>query len=409
MKRVIKFFLQYRIFVIANLLVLVAKIFYSYQNGFEGLAFEDWNIANNLAKYNVYSEFITLGPTAYKLPLYPILLSFFIRIFGDDAMMAVILFQHLVYFFIPLIFISISGIFDKKIVGILTAYLFVFSPAYFFYSNTLEITNIFIIVFLNFLYWFLIIWEKGCSVKRIVILSVSATTLFFTQIIAVPFALILIFSLLIFRKVGVKQLVFIICTAGLLYSPWVIRNYVVFDRVIISKTPVWQNIHFGYFSDVQIFESLQKVSPEKGERIKRNRSKIDEFTMEELYKKDVLEFQKEDSFIAVKKGLANALMLWYVPSRYFYDNSPSILIGRKFYVIALNIVSLFALIKIYRRRNWFLLIFSILFFANFTIPYMIGHAAMTRFKLDFEWFQLFLISYYFYFAFFKRYDFIKND
>ena len=396
-KKLIGFFLQQKIFIFINVLVLCAKIFYSSLNGFEGLTFEDWNIANNLAKYNVYSEYISLGPTAYKLPLYPILLSIFIKIFGDHAMAAVFIFQHFVYFFIPLLIISISKIFDKPMIGLVTSYLFILSPAYFFYSNTLEITNVFIIIFLNFLFWFLLIWEKGSSSRRSVILAISTTLLFLTQVIAVPFSIVLLFSLLIFKKVKLKQFFFIICTVGALYSPWVIRNYVVFDKVIIAKTPVWQNIHFGYFSEVQIFKSLQKIPFEKGEEIKRRRSKTDEFTMETFYKKEVKEFEKNDPYISVRKAFANALMLWYVPSRYFYDNSLSILIGRKIYVIVINIVSILAMIEMYKRRHLFLLIFTLVLFANFTLPYMIGHAAMTRFKLDFEWYQLFLIAYFIYF------------
>lgn len=46
--------------------------------------------------------------------------------------------------------------------------------------------------------------------------------------------------------------------------------------------------------------------------------------------------------------------------------------------------------------------FSILLFINFTVPYMIGQAAMTRFKLDFEWYQLFLAAYFLKFNF-KRF------
>ncbi|KFC22123.1 glycosyltransferase family protein [Epilithonimonas lactis] len=397
MKKVIRFFLQQKIFILFNILVLCAKIFYSSLHGFEGLTFEDWSIANNLAKYNVYSEYINLGPTAYKLPLYPILLSIFIKIFGDHAMAAVIIFQHLIYFLIPLLIISISKIFDKLMIGLVTSYLFILSPAYFFYSNTLEITNVFIIIFLNFLFWFLLIWEKGSLSRRSIILAISTTLLFLTQVIAVPFSIVLLFSLLIFKKVKLKQFFFIICTVGILYSPWVIRNYVVFDKLIIAKTPVWQNIHFGYFSEVQIFESLQKIPFEKGEEIKRRRSKTDEFTMEAFYKKEVKELEKNDRYISVRKAFANALMLWYVPSRYFYDNSLSILLGRKLYVIVINIMSILAMIEMYKRRHLFLLIFTLVLFANFTLPYTIGHAAMTRFKLDFEWYQLFLVAYFIYF------------
>lgn len=103
----------------------------------------------------------------------------------------------------------------------------------------------------------------------------------------------------------------------------------------------------------------------------------------------------------MKKAAANALMLWYVPSRYFYDSSPTVM-GRKIYVIILNFTVLISLIQLYRHKKWELFLFSILLFSNFTVPYMIGQAGMTRFKLDFEWYQLFLAAYLVYNTVFNK-------
>lgn len=399
MKKIINYLLQYKVFLFFSLLIFISKVFYSYYMDFNGLTFEDWDIANNLVKYHVYAEFIAVGPTAYKLPLYPLFLSLFIYAFDENAKIIITVVQHIIYFFIPVLFILISRIFNKERIGIMTGYLFILSPAYFFYSNTFEITNIFIFVFLIFLYCFSTVWVKGYSWIRIIMLACTASLLFLGQVIAVPISLILIFSLFFFRKIKCKQLIFVLGLTSILYSPWVIRNYIVFDKIIISKTPVWQNIHFGYFSEAQIFESLQKISPQKTVAIKRIRTKTDEFTMERIYEKEVNRILKDDPYIYIKKAAANALMLWYVPSRYFYDNSMTILLGRKIYIIFVNFFSIISLLYMYRKKNWKLLIFSLLVIINFTVPYMIGHAAMTRFKLDFEWYQLFMLAYLFFYKY----------
>lgn len=391
MARLMNLLLKYKVFMIFNFAVLLMKIFYSYTKGFEGLTFEDWDIANNLVKYGVYSEFMTVGPTAYKLPVYPLFLSLFIYIFGENAKTAVIISQHFIFFLVPLLFILIARLFNKEKTGILTGYLFILSPAYFIYSNTLEITNIFIFIFLIFLYYFLVIWQGKHSYIHIIMLGISASVLFLSQVIAVPLSMILLLSLLIFKKIKLKEMIIVLGIISCLYSPWVIRNYITFDRIIISKTPVWQNIHFGYFHDLQVFPSLQKISPQKSIEIRRKRMHTDEFTMEKIYEKEVKEIEQNNPCISLKKAAANALMLWYVPSRYFYDSSPAI-IGRKIYVIVLNIVTLLSLVQLYRNKNWQLLLFSVLLFGNFTAPYMIGQAGMTRFKLDFEWYQLFLAA-----------------
>lgn len=52
-----------------------------------------------------------------------------------------------------------------------------------------------------------------------------------------------------FSKIKFKHLFIITFISIILYSPWVIRNYQVFDKIILTKTHVWQNVHFGYFEE----------------------------------------------------------------------------------------------------------------------------------------------------------------
>lgn len=63
--------LQIKILLIVDIVIFIAKFVFSYYNDYATNYFEDWSIANNLAKYGVYSEFIEVGSTAYKLPIYP--------------------------------------------------------------------------------------------------------------------------------------------------------------------------------------------------------------------------------------------------------------------------------------------------------------------------------------------------
>lgn len=153
--------LNLRVFLIFSILVLAAKIIYSIFSGFPGGTYEDWDIAQNLVKYGVYSEFITIGPTAYKLPAYSLFLSCFIWLFRDFAKEAVVLVQHCILFLVPLQIIGLFRVFQKTRAGILAAYLFIFSPFYFYYSNVLEITNIFIPVFLLWIRQYLRIYMSS--------------------------------------------------------------------------------------------------------------------------------------------------------------------------------------------------------------------------------------------------------
>lgn len=397
-KNILKLFLTYRIFLFVNFLILILKFCYSYFIlGFVGNTFEDWSIAQNIANYGVYSEHINLGSTAYKLPIYPLFLSLFIKVFGEFALTAIISAQHCIFFVIPLLFIHISRIFKMEKIGLITAYAFILSPAYFQYSNVIEATNLFLLIFILFLSYFAKIWNGHNDFKTVVVFSVYASLLFLTQVVAVPLGIILILSLCYFHKINFSNLLMVFGLVGVLYSPWIIRNHLVFDKLIISKTPIWQNIYMGFVEDYQIFKSLQQIPHEEDYKVFQMRKHVDEFKMEEFYRNKVKEIITENPGIEIRKSFSNALLLWYVPARYFYDNSLPIVFGRKIYVIVLNVFTIVGLIVIWNQGRHKLFWFSILLFTNFTLPYMIGHAANTRFKLDFEFYQLFIVSYLIFF------------
>lgn len=306
----------------------------------------------------------------------------------------------------PYIIIKILKIFKRKKVGVLGAYIFIFSPAYFFYSNVIEATNVFIPIFLLWLYFYFTIFKQDFSYKNWILLSILTAILFLTQIVIVPFAIILLIVSLWMRKIGIKKMTVLLIITSFLYSPWVIRNAITFDRFIPTKTPVWQNIYFSFTPNVSIWDSVMLISSSHEAYTFNLRHKVDEFTMEQIYKEETLKVLKgnEDKFVL--KAVQNIVLLWYVPSRYFYDNSLEILLGRKIFVLIINILTLCALFYYYKRVP--LLFWGyILLFIGFTIPYMIGHAANTRFKLDFEWTQYILVALFLY-EYLKCNKMIKN-
>ena len=397
LKKIINNLLQVKILLIFNIVIFIAKFIFSYKNKFSTNCFEDWSIASNIAKYGVYSEFIEVGSTAYKLPVYPLFLSAIIYLFPKNAFESIIIIQHIIYFFIPILFILIARLFNAEKIGILTGFIFLFSPAYFFYSNIIEVTNVFIPVLLIWIYFYLKIYLKNYKTNYIYILfSLITAILFLTQIVVVPISILLIIYLLISKKLNFKNWISIVVFSSVFYSPWVIRNYIVFDRFIPTKTPVWQNIYLSYTSSVNILDDVKLILDKNSEEIFRLRRQVSEFEMEKIYKRETLKALDGKQNIVLLKMAQNVLLLWYVPPRYFYDHSMKIVFGRKIFVLLLNfftIISLFYLFKSNRK----LFYLSILFFINFTLPYSVGHAANTRFKLDFEWYQYFLVSYLIYY------------
>lgn len=363
--------------------------------GFSGLHFEDWDIARNIVEHGSYSEFISVGPTAYKLPMYPLFLSVFMYLFPHNYAEIIVVVQHFIFFLVPIFIILILKIFNKKDSGILAGYIFIFSPAYFYYSNVYEVTNIFISIFLVWIFVYLKIFAGHFKKRKyFVLLGVCTAVLFLTQVIVAPLVSLLLFSLIFYRTIHWKSILITCCIAVICYSPWIVRNYITFDKFIPTKTPVWQNIYLSYTPAPNIWKDLNIIS-EKDESITfEERRIVNEFDMELVYQRKVENALKGNQSKVIKKAVQNALLIWTVPSRYFYDNSLNILLGRKFFLLIIHALSIISLVHFYKNGKRLMVSVFLLVFVSFTIPYMIGHASNMRFKLDFEWLQYILVALY---------------
>ncbi|MDV7699437.1 hypothetical protein N6B72_21160 [Chryseobacterium soli] len=159
----------------------------------------------------------------------------------------------------------------------------------------------------------------------------------------------------------------------------------------MSKSPVWQNVYLGYVSEYQILPDNHFITEQDEKKIAVQIGENDEFVGEQIYENEVHKIIEADQWAPLKKGINNLISLWYVPKRYFDDNSLSILVGRKAYVVIINILLFLSLLYFF-KNNKPLFLFLCVVFAGFTFPYLVGHAANIRFKLDFEWIQTSVIA-----------------
>ncbi|WP_426279335.1 hypothetical protein ACN9MN_08980 [Chryseobacterium sp. S-02] len=223
------------------------------------------------------------------------------------------------------------------------------------------------------------------------IFSVITAFVALTQVVAVPVMGVMTLFLIFYKKRSLKDIFTVACIAVLVYSPWVIRNYITFDKVIVSKSPFWQNVFLGYIPDYQILPDNHFLTEEEKKIVFKKTAAHNEFVNENIYKEEVLKIVGKDSFAPIKKGLNNFISLWFVPKTYFDNNGLPILIGRKLYVIFINLLLLISLVYFFKNDKKIFL-FCCILFAGFTFPYLIGHAANIRFKLDFEWIETSVIS-----------------
>ena len=385
--------LTFRNLILVNLLVLILKIIYIIFLKSDFVGVEDFEIAQNLVAYKQYSLNISHGATAYKLPIYPLLICVFLFVFNNSGLVFLTIFQSFLSFCSSVLIYKILALLKMERLAVLSALLFILSPSYFLYSSIIESTNIFIPLFLCWIYCYTIIFVSDkATFMWISLLAFLTAVLFLTQVVIVPLVIVLVVFLFFSKNVSLGKM-FVFCFVTLVfYSPWIVRNFIAFDRLIITKSPAWQNVYLGFTELGQADKTLVLIDKKRFDSTESLKKVYNEFEMETIYKNEVLTTTKLNPIVFVKKALFNSFYLWYVPPRYLEDNSFKTLFGRKFYVAAINLITILSLILVYRKSShmfWF----CILVFASFSLPYAIGHAANIRFKLDFEWFQLVLVAY----------------
>jgi hypothetical protein len=79
--------------------------------------------------------------------------------------------------------------------------------------------------------------------------------------------------------------------------------------MIISKTPVWQNIYFGFKDNVQFFDDLKLIPLKRDEALYEMRSEHDEFLYEKVFKNEVRKVTNFEPHFFVKKAVGNFICL----------------------------------------------------------------------------------------------------
>lgn len=352
---------------------------------------EDYTIAKNLVNGFGYTLFLEDGITAFKAPFYPLLLTVFIFIFNTGAKLAIVIFQHFLLSLIPILLLKLGNSTSRKEIGYVSAWLFLIHPAYFYYPNVIEPTNVFILFSLISI---IIGIEslKKTSQKSFILLGL----LFGIILLIQPIVALILFAFLIFLllKREFKKFTIVFSITLLVVSPWIIRNYIEFDKFIPGKSPFWLNFYVGYLpyyhanakynllnkEDIRTIDSLKTTS-------------INDVEMEKYYKKFFLRAINKSPVIYIEKTFYQMASYWWIPPKYFNDNRIQFILIRKLPVAILNLLTIVGFYFMFKTdKKYAVCIFAILFY--FTAVYGLTQVANIRFKLDIEWLQLIVVSYF---------------
>jgi hypothetical protein len=372
--------------------LLIGKLLFLLFSDIHIHAIEDWYIAQNLSDGKGYT--IHDHDTALKTPIYPLFLTFFAMLPDVTGTLLASASQHILLFITNILLMWALTLQYGRKYGNIIGLLFLVHPAYFYYPFILESTAL--TVPLSVLYLFIVmqyVYERT-KVNNWLRYSIG-WILALCQPIFFP---IICMSMIVKRKSDsyVSLLFPIIISFMIVFSPWIYRNKLVFDSIVVFKSPFWMNIYEGFYPSNGI--ASKYISKENQTTIDSLRNKYNDVKMEQYYKPIVMKTIVDYPADYVMLSIDRFKQFWTIPHR--YDNkifSFSIFISRiipQFLLTIGVLLSTLVLIKYRERHNFstiyvhtFLLI-SILYVS---IIYSLTQSSNIRFKLDIEWIELLLL------------------
>lgn len=349
---------------------------------------EDYQIAQNVAAGRGYCLLPTLAPTAVKAPVYPLFLTVFIYLFGAGNVFPIVVAQHVLLACVPLLLLGLGRALGMRTVGLCAGYLFMLHPSYFYYSNVIEVTNLF--VPLSILTAILCVCVlRAADSAHPGWAGLASGVLILTQPLVAP--CIFAWTVLLALRHRWKQLVIAVVMCLGVMLPWSIRNAWVFHRFVPTKSPLWMNCYVGYMPESHGKDEFDIIPASTKAWIHQTERMIDNLKMEAHYKAIFLGAVRQNPLLYVRKTIRQAWIYWWIPPRYQAAPSLSFLIVRKLPVIILNLFFIGGLVFLFRASavlGWGI----VLCLVYFTAVYAFTWTGCIRFKLDIEWLELFPVA-----------------
>lgn len=359
----------------------------------------EWGTLFNNLKYNnilaLKSFEGTLIPTVYMPPLYVYFIYLVdILILGNEQYLVktILFIQILLSGVSILIFYKINLLLFSKKISLFSSYIFSFFPIYIY--SSIQISSISIQIFLNLLFIFFIlkIMKKTNNYKIIIKLGVVSGLCI---LLRGEFILIFFFSLIFLKYIKLinfKNLCIIFLISLITTSPYLVRNYINFEKITITKS-FGYNLWKGNNIDSSVEGSESLIAFETGEikdkitELKKNN--LYDFNYDKIFLDNAIGTIKDDPKLFIERYLKKFFSLTFFnlksnyPGYYHPVNIiPTILLSI-FFILSISFGYQKKSVYIYLILNLFLTI------AIFSIFFI-----LPRYKLIILPIQLILINYF---------------
>ncbi len=236
--------------------------------------------------------------TAIKALVYPFFLAIFVTLFDESTKIIIVHVQHAFLAFLPILFFRIGKELQLETLGKISALLFLLHPSYFYYPTVIEVTNLFVPLAMLRLEQFIKITKHAQISYRHTLFGIFSGIVILTQ----PIALVpVVFSILFILRARIKPLIVILASMLLPIVPWTVRNWIVFEKIIPTKSPFYMNFYVGLLPGYSGLEKFQFVDSNIAQKLDSMHKKIGDVQMEAHYKHVFIEAVKKSHCSTYKK------------------------------------------------------------------------------------------------------------
>ena len=388
MRLINKYF--YNIFIVISISIILRLLLLNTYG--DSTLENEWGVIfNNLKNFEDY-----LVPSVYMPPLY-VYFIFLIDVFSPEILnlvQSILITQILLSAITTYFFYKINFFLFNKKLSIISSYIFSLFPLNIY--SSLQISSISLQIFLSviFLYLILKILSGNDKIKICLFLSFISGL---TVLLRGEFIIIYFFTvvyLIYYKKLNFYKVAVIILVTILTTSPYLVRNYMVFEKITVTKSfgyNLWKGNNIDATvegSETNLAFKTDKIK-EKIDVIEKNN--LYEFNYDKIFLESSLKFIDENKLLFLKRYIKKVLTFSFFnlnsnyPGYYHPLNILSLTI--------LSIIFMIGIISIISKKksiflNYFLLnlIVTIGIFAIFFI--------LPRYKLIILPVQLILINFW---------------
>ena len=288
----------------------------------------EWGVLlNNLIQHNTFARYgsgDSLVPSLMLPPLYAYFL-YFIKILTPakiNFLYTVIFIQIIISTISIFIFFNLNKQFFLERTSLINTTIFSLLPLNIYAAGQSSSITIQIFLSLSFLL-FLFILIKSQTKKNILIFSLISGLLILARAEFILIYALTILYLFLRKKVNITYLVAISFLTLLVVSPYLIRNYVVFNKIVFVKT-----LGYNLWKGNNEFSSVEGYENQRHKSFKNLENKLEELKLDTFYEinrdgiylNEALKNLKEKPLKYLKLSFQKAFSFYFIDFKSSYPN-----------------------------------------------------------------------------------------